>query len=119
MPDVNALVAHADDAFDAVRAMNHGTIWESQYVAPPTPYRLLGNLSTAGGHGLAQLLGQLADRLDESAARDDLYDAEGGDPGLAAATAVALLRDSAERARAVGVLLDRAQSAVASVGVRD
>lgn len=119
MTAADDLVARADGAYESLRALNHATIWSGQEVLPPTAYRLLGNLTTAGGHGLAQLLGQLADRLDESAARDDLYDALGGRPSESVAKATSLLREAATLAAHAGKLLDGAQSAIASVGVRD
>lgn len=110
------LTGLADQAAQAVRAINHATI-----TGPPLPapclYDALGALKLLG-YGLGQATGQLADRLAASVETFDLYECDGSDPGDQVAVATATLTRAARTARALGVLLDDAQSAIAGQGCR-
>lgn len=110
-----AIVQHADDAYESIRAINHRG-------APPTPapvvYGVLGNLKTAGGYGLQQALSQLAIALEGSLETFDVYDQPGEDPAESVQAATESIRQAATLAGQIGVLLDAAQSAIASQGYR-
>lgn len=105
------LVRHADDAYEAVRALNHGT-----YRAIPAPlaYSVLGNLQ-AMGFGLVQLTGQLAGGLKESLSRYDVYD-NNRDPKASVAMAAEALRQAAHHATLTAELLAAAQLAINAQG---
>jgi len=83
----------------------------------PCVYDVLGSLKGIG-YGLDQATTQLADRLAASAAVFDLYECDGGDPADGIAAATTALTEAAGHARALGVLLDSAQSAIAGQGYR-
>jgi hypothetical protein len=104
----------ADQAAQAVRAINHVTITGPALPAPCV-YNVLGALKGLG-YGLDQATGQLADRLAASDGVFDLYECDGGDPSGSIAAATSALTEAAEHARALGVLLDAAQSAIAGQG---
>jgi len=110
------LTGLADQAAQAVRAINHATI-SGPALPAPCVYDVLRALKLVG-YRLDQATAQLADRLAASAAEFDLYECDSGDPvdGIAAATAA--LTEAAGHARALGVLLDAAQSAIAGQGYR-
>jgi hypothetical protein len=59
------VLADADAAYEAIRALNHVTIWGGGIPAP-TIYGVLGNLKTALGYGAEQALNQLGERLVDS-----------------------------------------------------
>lgn len=104
-----ALVQHADDAYEAIRALNHATI--SGCVVPaPLAYDLLGNLNLVG-YGLAQLLGQLAAGLDRSLSEYDVYD-RNRDPADSVALANEAMQAAARHAHEIGALLSAAQVAI-------
>ena len=111
-----AVARWADQAAQAVRAINHATI-----AGPPLPapsvYDALGGL-TRLGYSLDQAAGQLADRLSASAATFDLYQDDGADPAAAIAAATAALTQAARQAHEFGLLLAQAQSAIARQGYR-
>jgi hypothetical protein len=106
------LVRHADTAFEAIRALNHGTY---RTLPAPTIYALLGNLQSAAGSGLAQLLGQMADGLTRSLTEYDVYD-NNRDPAESVALATEAMREAAHHAQALGRLLSEAQSAISMQG---
>jgi hypothetical protein len=110
----DSLVQHADNAYEAVRALNHATIG-GRAVPAPTVYALLGNLQSAGGYGLAQLLGQMADGLIRSLSEYDVYDHK-REPAESVAVANKAMRVAAEHARQVGELLSAAQIAINDQG---
>lgn len=115
---VPGIVQHADDAYEAIRAINHATIATDADIPAPTLYQVLGNLKTAGGYGLAQALEQLARGLGRSLATHEVYEDDGSDPVVAVARAVDALLLAAVDARLVGERLDEAQTAVARQGYR-
>jgi hypothetical protein len=112
------IVQHADDAYEAIRAINHATIALDGGIPAPIVYQVLGNLKTAGGYGLAQALEQLAGGLGRSLAGYDVYEDDGSDPARTIAHAVDELLRAAADARRVGEYVDRAQSAIAGQGYR-
>ena len=105
------LVQHADDAFEAIRALNHGTY---RTLPAPLVYELLGNLNNVG-YGLAQLLGQMSAGLTRSLAEYDVYD-HNRDPGASVALAHDAMRTAAQHAHELGTLLAAAQTAINSQG---
>jgi hypothetical protein len=110
------LTGLAEQAAQAVRAINHATI-----TGPPLPapcvYDVLGALKLLG-YGLDQATSQLADRLAASVGTFDLYECDGSDPADQVAVATVALARAAGTARALGELLDAAQSAIAGQGCR-
>lgn len=106
------LIAAADDAYEAVRTINH---FSCGVLPAPTVYAVLGNLKCVG-HMLPQALRQLGDGLAASLCEYDVYDAHGVAPALSVTTAHAYLADSAEHARDLGLLLEAAQSAISQQG---
>lgn len=106
----------ADDAADAIRAINHATITQNPLPAPGL-YNVLGSLNRVG-YGLDQALTQLGDRLAESADVFDLYEDDGSDPAASITAARSAMALAAEHARALGSLLDSAHSAIARQGYR-
>ncbi|MGY4768954.1 hypothetical protein ACXC9Q_18740 [Kribbella sp. CWNU-51] len=105
------LIQHADDAYEAIRALNHGTY---RTIPAPLAYDVLGNLQ-AMGFGLAQLAGQLARGLRVSLTEYDVYD-RNRDPAASVAMAHEALMQAAERARGGAELLAAAQSAINAQG---
>jgi len=110
------LTGLADQAAQAVRAINHATITGPALPAPCV-YDVLGALKLLG-YGLEQATSQLADRLAASVGTFDLYECDGSDPAAQVAVATAALNRAAGMARALGELLDTSQSAVAGQGCR-
>lgn len=110
------LARWADQASEAVRAINHATI-----AGPPLPapvvYNVLGSL-TRLGHGLDQAARQLGDRLAASATVFEVYEDDGADPHGRIAAACAALIEAADHAHRLGTALDTAQSAIARQGYR-
>jgi len=105
------LVQYADDAYEAIRALNHGTY---RTIPAPLAYSVLGNLQGAG-FGLAQLAGHLAGGLRESLTTYDVYD-NNRDPKTSVAMAAEALRQAAEHARRTAELLAAAQLAINAQG---
>ena len=106
-------VARADDAYEAIRALNHATLGGANLPAPVV-YDVLGNLKGVG-HLLPQALNQLARGLGRSLEEYDVYD-DGGEPLQSVATAADHLTEAARLAVALGVALEAAQSAIAQQG---
>ena len=101
------LVQHADDAYEAIRALNHGTY---RTLPAPLVYELLGNLNNVG-YGLEQLLGQMSTGLTRSLAGYDVYDGS-REPGESVALANDAMRTAARLAHDIGALLAAAQTAI-------
>jgi hypothetical protein len=101
------LVRHAEDAYGAMRALNHGTC---RTLPAPLVYDLLGNLNNVG-YGLEQLLGQISTGLTRSLAEYDVYD-RNRDPGASVALANDAMRTAALLAHDIGALLAAAQAAI-------
>jgi hypothetical protein len=102
---------HAEDAYEAIRALNHGT-WRA--IPAPLAYDLLGNLNNVG-YGLEQLLRQLGDGLSRSLTEYDVYD-NNRDPADSVAEAVKAMRTAAGHAHEIGQLLADAQGAISAQG---
>src|SRR6266508_6675764 len=94
------LVQHADDAYEAIRALNHGTY---RTLPAPLVYDVLGNLRGVG-HGIEQLAGQLATGLRASLAEYDVYD-HNRDPQASVELAEHALRQAVTAANRLGELL--------------
>ena len=109
--DTHELVQHADDAYEAIRALNHRT-WRA--IPAPLAYGLLGNLNNLGC-GLDQLLRQLSDGLTRSLTEYDVYD-NNRDPADSVATATKAMHTAARHAHELGVLLSTAQTAINQQG---
>ncbi|WP_420181339.1 hypothetical protein [Paenarthrobacter sp. TA1.8] len=110
-----AVVQEADDAYEAIRAINHLTI--TQIHAAPTVYSVLGNLKGLG-HMLPQACTQLARSLGRSLDKYDVYEDDGGDPVKSVATATDHLTRAAELAAELGAELEKAQSAISRQGYK-
>lgn len=106
----------ADEAYEAVRAINHATISRPSMPGPEV-YSVLGSLKLLGP-GLDQALSQLAGGLGRSLDTHDVYEDDGADPLVRVTEAVDLLTEARQHAAALGRLLERAQSAVARQGYR-
>lgn len=111
------IVTLADDAYEAVRAINHATI-----AGPPRPgpevYRVLGSLKLLGP-ALDQALSQLGAGLGRSLERYDVYEDDGADPVQRVAETVDLLTEARQHAAALGRLLEQAQGRLSRQGYRD
>ena len=114
--DRTPIVREADDAYEAIREINHATI-NARSIPAPVVYDFLGNAKTAAGHGMHQALSQVADGLLRSLDTHDVYD-HNGDPAENAAAAAALMRQAAGLAAQIGELLEEAQSRINSQGYR-
>lgn len=111
----DALARHADTAYEAVRAINHLTIFGPAIPAPDL-YPVLGAL-TQLGHGLDQAIGQLSRGLQRSPEFYELYEADPGrDPSTSIAEASEALTAAARHARSCGYALSKAHTAIAGQG---
>lgn len=108
----------AEAAYEATRSINHSTIVTGNGIPAPVLYRVLGELKTANGYGLNQALDQLAHGLERSLDTHDVYEDDGREPQESVSAAAQALRQAADLANQIGVLLDQAQSAVAGQGYR-
>lgn len=106
----------ADAASEAIRSINHQTIFTGDGIPAPVIYRVLGNLQSAAGHGLSQALRQLAAGLERSLATHDVYEDDGRDPRQSVANAVAALTEAAGLAGQIGPMLESAQAEIARQG---
>jgi len=113
---VSDVVALADDAYEAVRAINHATITTPH--PAPVVYRVLGSLKLLGP-GLDQALSQLGAGLGRSLELHEVYEDDGADPVARVAEAVDLLTAAREHAAALGRLLEQVQGTIARQGYRD
>ncbi|MGN7187028.1 hypothetical protein [Microbacterium enclense] len=111
MPD--QLAQFADDAYEAIRALNHRV---SGALPAPVIYELLGDLKSAGGYGLAQALHQMSDALVASLDVYEVTEASDLDPRIQATLASARIEEAVNLSTQVGRLLDDAQSAIAAQG---
>ncbi|MDQ7992570.1 MAG: hypothetical protein AAGC63_15130 [Propionicimonas sp.] len=112
------VVVDAEAAYEAIRSINHRTIWLSDGLPAPAVYWLLAELKSALGYGARQALGQLGRGLFESLKHYDVYEDGGRDASLSVQEAGAALNVAAELAGQIGTLLDAAQSALAGQGYR-
>lgn len=118
MSDRWNVVIAAETAHEAIRSINHETIFVSDGIPAPVVYRVLGELKTAGGYGLNQALAQLARGLERSLDGYDVVEDDGGDPRESVLEAAEALGRAADLANQIGRLLDQAQSAIAGQGYR-
>ncbi|MCA0253335.1 MAG: hypothetical protein LCH76_13825 [Actinobacteria bacterium] len=116
MSDRTSLELDAQEAYEAVRRINHATIFPGDGIPAPVVYRTLGFLQSAGGYGLAQAVEQLASGLGRFLATHDVYEDDGRNPAESVARATAALGEAAELLRQVGPLLDEAQAAISRQG---
>ena len=118
MSDRSGIEFDAQDAYEAIRSINHATIFTGDGIPAPVVYRVLGFLQSAAGYGMAQALGQLARGLERSLSTFDVYEDDGRDPADSVAHAVNALTDAADLLQHVGPLLDNAQAAISRQGYR-
>lgn len=110
-----ALVHAAEDSYEAIRTINHQLLGSSN--PAPLVYELLGNLKHSAGHGLEQVLHQLASGLSNSLTAFNVYeDDEATDPAESVTRASDALIEAASLAARIGDLLGIAQSAIAGQG---
>lgn len=117
MNDENSLptvVQHADDAYEALRAIAHTA---SDYPAP-LAYSMLGNLKYVG-YNMNTVCTIVARGLETSLKTYEVYDAEGQDPAENVAKANRHLKRAAELAEQLAQELEAAQSAITDQGYRD
>ena len=110
------VIRAADDAYEAIRTINHLTI--TQVHAAPTVYSVLGNLKGVG-HLLPQACTQLARSLGRSLDEYDVYEDDNRDPVASVATATDHLTRAAQLAAELGAELEKAQSAISRQGYRE
>ena len=108
------LVKLADDVYECVRALNHGTF---RTTPAPLVYALTGNLKEAGW-GLSQLAEQLGSGLRRSLDEYDVYD-NNRDPADSVDQAQAHLQHAAHLARELGQAFEQAQGAINQQGYND
>ena len=118
MSDRSGIEFDALDAYEAIRSINHATIFTGDGIPAPVVYRVLGFLQSAAGYGMAQALRQLARGLERSLSTFDVYEDDGRDPADSVAHAVNALTDAADLLQHVGPLLDNAQAAISRQGYR-
>jgi hypothetical protein len=107
------LVQCADDAYEAIRALNHGT---RRTIPAPLAYSLLGNLRCLGV-ALSQLADQIDAGLRSSLTTYDVYD-EDRDPATSVELAGLDLTRAASHANDMAWRFGRAQQAIAAQGYR-
>jgi len=102
-----AVVQRADDACEAIRAINHLT---AGTVPAPLAYEILGNLKGVA-HRLPQALGQIGTGLTRSLTEYDVYD-RNREPAESVELARGFLLRAATKAAELGELLEQAQFAI-------
>ena len=117
-----SVIEHADAAAEAIRAINHLTLWGG-LAYPAEAYQLLGDLATLA-YRLPQALAQLARQLDDwhtaGRVRIDPGTEFADNPGLAIATATSYLRDDAvPTAERLAAALNQAQQSIAYASYTD
>jgi hypothetical protein len=112
------VVIDAEAAHEAIRSINHRTIWLSHGLPAPAVYWVLAELKSALGAGAQQALEQLGRGLAQSLDHYEVYEDDGRDPSASVEAAIAALRAAADLARQIGPLLDAAQLAIARQGYR-
>jgi len=118
MSDRTSIELDARNAYEAIRRINHETIFTAEGIPAPVVYRTLSFLQSAGGYGLAQALGQLARGLERSLATHDVYEDDGRAPAESVAHAVNAMTEAVGLLQRVGPLLDDAQAAITRQGYR-
>lgn len=118
MSDRTSIETDACEAYEAIRRINHATIFVGDGIPAPVVYQTLSFLQSAGGYGLAQALGQLTRGLERSLTTYEVYEDDDRDPALSVARAVTAIEDAVALLEQVGPLLDDAQAAIARQGYR-
>lgn len=112
------VVVDAEAAYEAIRSINHRTIWLSNGLPAPAVYRVLAELKSALGYGAQQALEQLGRGLAQSLDHYEVYEDDGRDRSASVEAAGAALKAAADFAGQIGALLDAAQLAIAGQGYR-
>ncbi|HQZ86465.1 MAG TPA: hypothetical protein PLB21_12675 [Actinomycetota bacterium] len=112
------VVVDAEAAHEAIRLINHRTIWLSDGLPAPAVYWVLAELKSALGYGAQQALEQLRRGLAQSLDHYEVYEDDGGDPSASVEAASAALRAASGLAGQIGALLDAAQLAIARQAYR-
>ena len=112
------VVIDAEAAYEAIRSINHRTIWLSDGLPAPAVYWVLAELKAALGASAQQALEQLDRGLAQSLDHYQVYEDDGRDPSASVEAAGAALRAAADLAGQIGPLLEAAQLAVARQGYR-
>jgi len=113
------LVELADQAYEAIRAINHATITCPRGLPAPVVYGMLGSLKLGVGYSLNQALNQLGDNLARSLDHFDAYEDDGGEPAASVAIARDHMLAAAVLAAQIGAELSAAQNAIARQGYRE
>jgi hypothetical protein len=116
MNDTETTTALAQDAYEAVREINH-VLTGLAAVPAPLLYDVLGSLKQLGP-ALHQALTQLGEGLQKSLEVYDVYEDNGADPTFTAARSRQYLDEAAALAQRLGLLLEEAQSAITYQGYR-
>lgn len=112
------VVVDAEAAYEAIRSINHRTIWLSDGLPAPAVYWVLAELKLALGYSAQRALEQLGRGLAQSLDHYEVYEDDGRDPSASVEAAGAALQAAADLAGQIGVLLDAAQLAIARQGHR-
>lgn len=112
------VVVDAEAAYEAIRSINHRTIWLSDGLPAPAVYGVLAELKSGLGYGAEQALEQLGRGLVESLDHYNVYEDDGRDPAASVQAASAALQAAARLAGQIGRLLDGAQLSIAGQGYR-
>ena len=112
------VVIDAEAAYEAIRSINHRTIWLSDGLPAPAVYWVLAELNSALGYSAQQALEQVGRGLAQSLDHYEVYEDDGREPSSSVDAAGAALRAAADLAGQIGVLLDAAQLAIAGQGYR-
>lgn len=104
----------ADAAHQAVREINHATLWPST-LTPQEVATTLGSLALLG-HGLGQACTQLGRTLTRALDSYDTYDDTGGDPLDTVADATHHLHQAAALTHQLACHLDQAHAAANHLG---
>jgi hypothetical protein len=111
----NELAGLAEDAYEAIRALNHKT--QGSKLNAPTIYTMLDDLASTC-HGMQQLLDQLGQALARSVAEDDVYDLK-GDPRDTLSAARAQFAEAGKAVERAGRLIRDAHVTINSQGIKD
>lgn len=111
------VVIDAEAAYEAIRSINHRTIWLSDGLPAPAVYWVLAELKSALGYSAQQALEQVGRGLAQSLDHYEVYEDDGREPSSSVDAAGAALRAAADLAGQIGVL-DAAQLAIAGQGYR-
>jgi len=113
-----SLAEYADEAYQAIRAINHATITRPPLLAPVV-YETLGNLAWLG-HALDQALGQIATGLAASLEIPgyEVYEADGSDPAVSVEAARAAIAIACGAAKDLATSIEYAHGQLTWQGYR-